>query len=472
MRPVSLDEIRRAIHGRWRTSPTTGSVSAVSIDTRTAKGGDLFVAIKGDTHDGHAYLATAAGAGCEAAIVRLDVPLDDELLKQFPGGVIGVADTITALGELGAMWRGQMAAEVVAVTGSVGKTTVKRMIHHILSRRLTGSDSPKSFNNNIGVPLTLLAVAPKDDYVVCELGSNAPGEIATLTKIVKPGVAVITSVGPSHLERLQSVERVAVEKASILSELRPAGLAVVWADSPELARAIKPYEGGHIIRFGASDQADLRLTDHTSLGLTQRFQVNGHLWVDLPLPGRHNAMNALAALAVARRFGFEEHQAAAALADFQAPQMRMDARTFGEVTLINDCYNANPMSMAAALDVLSHMPAKRRVFVAGEMRELGESGPEYHRTLGRGIAQGGIELLITVGALGRYIHEGAAEVAGPSLATRTYDSAERAAGDVPQWLTPGDVVLVKASRAVGLERVAESVAAAATGGLEKKSLRR
>lgn len=462
MKPMGVEEVRRAMQGRWKAAPRlpASGVEGVSIDSRTAKVGDLFVAIAGERFDGHAFVSQAADAGCAAAIVAADAEVAAEVAQRFPGGVIGVADPAAGLAALASWWRNAMVAKVIGITGSAGKTTVKRMVHHVLSRRLRGSASPKSFNNHLGVPLTILGAGAADDYVVAELGTNAPGEIAALTRVARPDVAVITSVGASHLEKLVSVERVAVEKAAILADLPEDGLAVLWADSPELDRACKGFSGKRI-RFGAADDADLRLTGYTCDGLTQRFEVNGRLWVDLPLPGRHNAMNALAAFAVARRFGLDEQEAAAALADFRAPEMRMDVRRVGPVTLINDAYNANPLSMAAALEVLSRLSADRKVLVFGEMRELGPEGPALHRQLGRQAAEVA-DVLVAVGPLGRHVLDGAAAADGKGLEMRYFCTASEAAQAVPQWLRPGDAVLVKGSRAVGLERVAEAVAAAGT----------
>jgi len=215
VKTLMLEEIRRAVRGRYRTAAEALAVSGVTIDSRTAKAGDLFVAIRGERFDGHDFLTQAASAGCVSAVVRMDAPLPEALRKRFGGPIIGVEDTTTALGLLGAHHRRVVPAAVVGVTGSNGKTTVKRMIHHILSRKMAGTCSPKSFNNSIGVPLTLLDVSAGDDYVVCEIGSSAPGEIAQLAAIVRPNVAVITSVAPTHLEKLGSLAGVAVEKASI-----------------------------------------------------------------------------------------------------------------------------------------------------------------------------------------------------------------------------------------------------------------
>jgi UDP-N-acetylmuramoyl-tripeptide--D-alanyl-D-alanine ligase len=472
----------------------------VSTDSRSARKGDLFVAIKGEKFDGHQFVAQAAGNGCCAAIVSADYQPQAQAAQLLPGGVIGVADTTAALAELASFYRGRIAAAVIAVTGSNGKTTCKRMIHHILSRRLTGSCSPKSFNNNIGVPLTLLGSQVGDDYVVCEVGSNAPGEIAALAAIARPDVAVITSVGATHLEKLIDVPRVAVEKASLLGAMDDKGVAIVWADSEHLDKALRQYKQ-RMIRFGASAGADLRLTGYhqeahwqdvgaaksgtrrggpvsSSIGSAckqgegthgqdahatathgqdahatgQRFEINGRLWVKLPMPGRHNAMNALAAIAVAQRMGFTQEQAAGALADFGGTEMRLQWSRYGGIVIINDAYNANPASVLAAADVLSDAAGERRVMVVGDMRELGAGARELHLQTGREISVRKVDMLIGVGELGRCVAEGFAE---SGKASGQFESVEHAMAQLPKAIRPGDVVLIKGSRAMAMERLIE-----------------
>ena len=457
MRAMTLDEVREAVHGRWLARGGVQTVQGVTTDTRSAGAGQLFFALAGQRTDGHEYLAQAAQAGCAAAIVAAGADIPAETLAAFAGGVMAVADTTVALGYLAGRHRKLLSAPaVIGVTGSNGKTTVKRMIHHILSRRLRGTCSPKSFNNNIGLPLTLLGVSPGDDYVICEIGTSAPGEIAALSKIARPNLAVITSVGPAHLERLGSVDRVAVEKASILGSLTDDGLGVIWADSPQLAKAVRYYKC-RLIRFGESSEADLRLTGLAPMGRCQRFQLNGRLWVDLPMPGRHNAMNALAAIAAAQRFGVDQVDSAAALADFGGSAMRLEWIEVGSGALINDAYNANPASMAAAVDVLAGCGHGRKVFVVGDMRELGEQARELHLEVGRTAGRGGVDLVIAVGPLGRYIAEGASEL---GTATAEFETVQAAAKAAAGLVRPGDRVLVKGSRTMGMEDLIPTIRAA------------
>lgn len=457
MIPLSLEELRQAIHGRWLGSASRGRqdllARGVSIDTRTAGGGDLFVALKGENFDGHNFLPQAAKAGCVAGIVEAAFAPSADDLALFKGGLLAVSDAKRALGELGLYHRLKSSAQVIAVTGSNGKTTVKRMIHHILSRRFKGSCSPKSFNNDIGVPLTLLGSNVGDDYVVCEVGTNAPGEIAALGAIARPNIAVITSIGETHLEKLVSLERVAAEKASLLDSLAAEGVAIVWADSDLLDKAVGRYER-KTLRFGVGELAQLRLTRYQPTAQGQRFEINGRVWVDMPLPGRHMAMNALAAIAVAMRMGMDKAEAAAALGDFAGVEMRLQRLALGTLTLFNDAYNANPASMVAAADVLGDQAGRRRVMIAGDMRELGEASQDLHVRTGRQIAQRPVDLVIGVGELGRYIAKGAADAGKPA---RQVETVQSALGEVPGLLQDGDVVLLKGSRAMRMEQLVERI---------------
>ena len=256
MKPLTLEDVRRAILGRWINRDDAVTITGVSTDTRSARAGDLFIALSGERFDGHTFLRQAAEAGCMAAVVQADAAIPPDVATLFRGGLVGVKSTVAALGELAIADRRSQAAHVIAVTGSNGKTTVKRMIHHILSKRLRGSCSPKSFNNEIGVPLTLLAVSPGDDYVVCELGTNNPGEIAHLARMVRADVAVITSLAAAHLERFGDLSRIAAEKASLLGSLSANGVAIIWGDNDLLEKAAAAY-GHRLIHFG--DRKSTRL---------------------------------------------------------------------------------------------------------------------------------------------------------------------------------------------------------------------
>jgi UDP-N-acetylmuramoyl-tripeptide--D-alanyl-D-alanine ligase len=455
VKPLTPEEIRLAVKGTWLATPPDVMIEGVSTDTRTAGPGDLFVAIRGERFDGHDFLPQAAEAGCIAAVVERDRPVGPEVARLFGCGVLAVDDTTEALGRLGAYHRHVTAATAIGVTGSNGKTTVKRMLHHVLRTRLRGTCSPKSFNNAIGVPLTLLGATPGDDYVVCEVGSSAPGEVAALARLVRPQVGVVTSVGEAHLAGLGSLEQVAAEKASILGELADGGLGVVWADSEALDRAARAHDVRQV-RFGESESADVRLTGYKPTETGCRLEINGRLRADLPVGGRHNAVNALAAIAAAQRLGFEREEAATVLASYEPADMRTQRIDAGAIVVINDAYNANPASMLAAARLLAETDARRRVFIAGDMRELGADEVALHERTGRELATTGLDLLIGVGKLGRYIAGAAADAGTPA---EMFDSVDEAAA-VTALLRAGDTVLVKGSRAMRMERLIEPILAA------------
>lgn len=455
----------------------TCSIKRVTTDSRDVRHGDLFVAIRGTRHDGHAFVVAAMNAGATAALVRRDFRRPDELDDRAV--LIAVDDTIAALGRLARYHRQQLAADVVAVTGSNGKTTTREMIAHVLSGRWKGRSSIKSYNNEIGVPLTLLSAEAADAFLVAEVGTNAPGEIAALARLIMPEVAVVTGVGPVHLERLDSVEGVAREKLSLLQAVRAGGCAIVNVDADatrvRLAQMQQPpARGGEpmpkdlkIIAVGQHESADLRLTslrpaDH---GVGTEFVVNGKLTYRLTVPGAHNAVNALAAIAVGRRFGLTDTAIAERLATFSLPAMRLEqhrvpwrnGRRHGEICVINDAYNANPASVMAALDVLRSQTVGspgRRVAVLGEMRELGAQAAELHDRIAREVVSAGIDVLVAVGAHAERMAAVIQREAAGRVETHALADADVAAKRIGGLCRPGDVVLIKGSRALGLEKVA------------------
>jgi UDP-N-acetylmuramoyl-tripeptide--D-alanyl-D-alanine ligase len=457
MKQLRVEEVRSIALG-WRLSPGIDTmVTGVSTDSRTARPGDAFIAIKGEKFDGHDYLAQAAQAGCVLAVVQREAGVDKDLAESFPGGVIGVADPIRALADIAEHQRKTLSATVVAVTGSNGKTTVKNMIHHILSRRLKGLSSPKSYNNEVGVPVTLLATDGTEDYVVCELGTNAPGEIANLARICKPDVAVITGISPAHLEKLGTLERVASEKSSVLGALKQRGLGIINGDYDLLQRSAKAYER-RVVTFGESPGCALQLTAYESEGLSGcAYELNGRLKQRLALPGKHNALNALAAIAAAQRFGFSQDESAEALESFRGVGMRWEIRELAEITLVNDAYNANPASLRGAAEILAGFgPRRRKVMVAGDMLELGEQGPDLHKQMGKELADLGIDVVVGVGELGSLVAESAGQAGAESVQLADTQAAAEAICDL---LVEGDVVVLKGSRAMALETLVEPIVA-------------
>ncbi|HZW10285.1 MAG TPA: UDP-N-acetylmuramoyl-tripeptide--D-alanyl-D-alanine ligase [Phycisphaerales bacterium] len=446
------ESVRDAVGGAWLTPP--GRAPAIgggaAIDTRAIEPGQVFFALRGERTDGHRFLGQALGAGAAAAVI--DSP---DAAGDLPPGlpVLRVPDARAALGRLAARYRRALSpARFIAVTGSNGKTTTTRMIDACLRTGLRGRCSAKSFNNDLGVPLTILAARPDDQYVICEVGMNAPGEIEPLSAIIRPHVAVITSIGRAHLEAMGSLGAIAAEKAALASHLEPGGLVVLNADAP----ALQPWRErfGRVVTFGAASDAGLRVSGVTERENGISFVLDGRSEFSLPVLGAHNAANAAAAIAVARELGLADEAVRAALAGFQPAEMRLVRTRLGSIEIINDAYNANPDSMAAALRTLrAAAPASaRRVAVLGDMLEMGAAGPDAHRDLGRLIAQTRpASLVILVGPL--------AALAAEPLASAGIDVARLPDLDAPGaaaaagLLREGDCVLLKGSRGMRLERL-------------------
>jgi len=448
MKPLFLDEIRDSMGGRSLAEPPAITISGVSTDTRNLSTGEVFFAIRGEHFDGHDFLAQAFDKGA-AATVAEHVP--EDLAANYASRVIVVDDTVRALGRLASYYRNELACTVIAVTGSNGKTTTKELIHHVLSKYYRGRRSQKSFNNHIGVPLTLLSGEPGDQFLVAEAGSNRPGEIDYLGSIIRPDVAVITNVSEAHLESFDSIEHVASEKASLANHVRPGGAIIVNGDRELLLRTVS-HPQAMVISFGQSDANDLRVTDLKTTPKGVEFIVNNRFEFFLPVLGRHNAVNCLAAIACARRMGLEMAQIASSLQDFRLPDMRLQIEHIGEMVVLNDAYNSNPASMLSALEVLAELPAAgRRVFFCGEMLELGRDSEQYHRQLGRRIGCSSVTVLVAIGSQAPAIAEEAISAGLSRKNVWTFKDVEEAKSQLGGMIRCGDVILIKGSRAVGME---------------------
>ncbi|MBK8914327.1 MAG: UDP-N-acetylmuramoyl-tripeptide--D-alanyl-D-alanine ligase [Phycisphaerales bacterium] len=462
---LTLAEIIDAIRGKPRGDMPGGSVTAVATDSRSVQRGELFFALRGERFDGHAFVFDVLRAGAIAAVVE-DAQADALTRELRERGVaeprlIGVPDVPAALGRLGAYHRRQISATVIAVVGSNGKTTTKAMIDHVLADGRRGRCSPKSFNNAIGVPLTLLSAQAADEYLVVEIGTNAPGEIAALAALVQPDAAVLTSLSEEHLEGLRDLDGVASEECSVFAALSSGGFAAINIDAPQV-RGHLPTGGATIVTFGTAANADLRVSHAEYVPPWLNFTLNGKFRYRLPIPGVHNALNAAGAVAVARRLGMEHERIAARLETFKAPPMRSELMQLGGVTLINDAYNANPRSALAAIDSIEAVPtAGRRIVVFGEMRELGARSAALHRQVAERLAGGRVDHVLLVGAAGALMKDAFADprLFGPKLdLCSDVDSCRERLRQVVQ---DGDVVLLKGSRAVGLERLVEALSPAA-----------
>ena len=455
MKPASLQTICTAVGGRLLTPGATVAtpLSVVCTDTRLLQPGCVFVAIKGDRYDGHKFLSQAAQGGAVTAIIQ-DVPAET-----YPTlNLVLVENTRVALGKLASWARNQMTGKIIGVAGSNGKTSTKYLIDSVLSTRLSGTMSPKSFNNDIGVPLTILPADPVQDYLVLEIGTNHPGEIARLAQMATPDIGVITNCGAEHLEFLGDLRGVRQENSSLLTGMRPRGMIAVNGDDHDLVAAVSQY-GGKVITFGFEEKNDFFATDVRCDDTGTRFFLNkGRKEIFVPMLGKHAACNALAAIAVARRLGLTDDAIIEGLATARKPDMRLQLVNVEGVSVLNDAYNANPNSMRAALDTVTALPARgRRIAVLGDMRELGQSSERYHRELGDFAAKCKLDLLGCVGEQSALLAESAERAGMPVGAIAKFPDARTAANAVPGWLKEGDLVLLKASRGIGLELVAQAI---------------
>ncbi|WP_293863137.1 UDP-N-acetylmuramoylalanyl-D-glutamyl-2,6-diaminopimelate--D-alanyl-D-alanine ligase [uncultured Alsobacter sp.] len=401
------EALARAMTAR-AAGPAPRAATGVSIDTRTLEPGDLFFAIRGDNRDGHDFVAAALERGAAAAVVAPDRA--DEFARI--GRVWVVEDVLAAMVALGQAARERTAARIAAITGSVGKTGSKEALRTILDRQGATHASVASYNNHWGVPLSLARMPGESAYGIFEIGMNNAGEIAPLVAMVRPHAALVTTVEPVHLENLGSIEAIADEKASIYGGLVAGGAAIVNRDNPQFERMLataKASPAGRIVTFGEHEAADVRLVrliPMADMSVVEARVHGEHVTYRLGSPGRHVALNSLGVLATALELGADLALCAIAFADVTPPsgrgaQIRLVAPG-GEITLLDESYNANPASMRAAFDVLAQTPVGlrgRRVVVLGDMLELGPDGPAMHAGLARSIIDNGIDVVYAAGPL-------------------------------------------------------------------------
>lgn len=459
MRSLTLHEVVEALQGKPLGELPEICVRSVCTDSRQVEPESLFFAIRGDKFDGHDYVDAALASGAVAAVVDCGDKLPPALLES--GRIIGVPDSIAALGRLASWYRRTTAAQVIAVLGSNGKTTTKDLIGHVLASKFPGRAAKASFNNAIGVALTLLSAEPADEFLVVEIGTNHPGEIAALSRMVRPDFAVVTSIAEEHLEGFGDIDGVAAEEFSFLPLMT--GRAVVAIS--QQAAAYLPKRTPKTVRlltYGFDTEAQLMATEPTIADNLQTFAVNNRFPYRLKLLGRHNAANALAAIAIAQCFRMEHAEIAKALESAAAPPMRLARRSLSTMTLINDAYNANPGSMKAAFDSLADLEAAgygRRILILGDMRELGDAASRCHEAVGREAGRSCAHTIVAVGAFARHVADGAVQTAGTRKRIYSYPTLSALERKLPDLLRPGDQILLKASRGVGLERIVPTIEA-------------
>lgn len=423
-----------------------------SIDSRTVQPGELFFAVKGERLDGHDFVHQALERGAVSAVVRKDQ------LARFPVKtcLLAVDDTLHALQTLATAVRRMWGKPVVGVTGSAGKTTTKEAIAHVLSSRYRVLKSEGNFNNHFGLPLMLLKLEPEHDMAVIEMGMSHAGEISALAKIAQPEIGVVTVVAPVHLEYFDSLASIARAKYELIESLPAGGIAVLNADDEYVSQFGRDFNG-KVVMYGTRANADIRAEQMQSRGAEgSEFDVvvNGvRERAALPLVGTHNISNALAAVAVGFERGITLAEAVASLATMRAADKRGQVVQLGNIRVINDCYNSNPKALEAMVDALAAMPAKRRIVVAGEMLELGPAGEKMHQAAGQHIAEKKIDVLIGVRGLAQPMVE-AAKTKG--MQAEFVATPEEAGEWLARQSREGDVVLLKASRGVKLEKALET----------------
>lgn len=433
-------------------------ITGISIDSRTIRNGELFVAIRGDRFDGHDFVQDALQKGAWGAVVERSALEQKYVSLGGKQNVFPVEDTLLSLQEMSMRHRRKFTLPLVAITGSNGKTTTKEMAARILREAGPVLRNEGNLNNHIGVPLTLLKMTRDHRAAVIEMGMSAAGEIALLAHLAAPTVGVITNVGPAHLEFLGSMDNVARAKGELLRGMPQQGTAVLNADD-DYCGMFRELFGGTVRTFGLDRPADVagRIAgqgpDHTDIVIAAG---GASAPVRLRTVGKHNVRNALAAAAAALAAGLPLGAVQRGLGAFEPVAMRSELRSYGGRTVLADCYNANPASMQAALETIAALRGRGRVIaVLGDMLELGQGSPEQHREVGGAAARLGIDLLITVGPLSTHIAAGAREKGMAADRVIEAGSTAAAAGLLRSLSRSGDVVLVKGSRGMKMESVLE-----------------
>ncbi len=466
----------RAARGSWLTpaavaKATGGEVvqrgqaaATVTTDSRSDCTGKLFVALRGQNHDAHAFVADAIAAGATGLLV--DRPRHElaeferaAALRSAAPFVVRVADTGTALLDLAAEHRRRHRAKVIGITGSCGKTSTKEWLGAVLASAMATVRSPGSFNNQIGVPLTLFAIEPGTKAAVVEIGTNAPGEIAQLSAIARPDVGIVTCVAPAHLEGLGSLEGVAREKAALPASLPEDGLCILNGDDAA-CRAMAAVTKAEVQFTSVSRATDWFATDVRFHSLGTTFLLQGERPVTLPRLGTHNVYNALAVIAAASRLGVAEEDVLRALAAVPSAARRLEPKLVAGITVFDDTYNMNPQSAAAALQAMAGLAAGgRRIAVFGAMRELGTHSERLHRDLGTEVVRSSQDLLVCVGDDAAPIAEGALAAGMAAARIHRVADVDAAFALLRGLVREGDRILCKASRKVALDRLVDRLVA-------------
>ena len=451
---LSLSKIAEIITAQVETAASAVNqeqAQGYSIDSRTIGKGELFFAVKGERLDGHDYVEAALQKGAIAAVIA------KEHQHRYPANtsVLAVDDTLTALQSLATAVRRIWGKPLIGITGSAGKTTTKEAIAHVLSSKFRVLKSEGNFNNHFGLPLMLLKLEPDHDLAVIEMGMSHAGEIRALAKIAQPEIGVVTNVAPVHLEFFDSIAGIARAKYELVESLPPNGTAILNADDEYVSQFGRDFKG-KVITYGIRAKAAVRAENVRLQGTEgSAFDVvtiDSRHPAGLQLVGEHNILNALAAVAVGVTRGMTLAESVAALATLAPADKRGQVVHLGNITVVNDCYNSNPKALEAMIHALAAMKATRRIVVAGEMLELGPAAEEMHRTAGAQVGESKVDVLVGVRGLAKAMVEGARQAGTQAEFVSTPEEAG-------QWLAretrDGDVVLLKASRGVKLEKALE-----------------
>lgn len=452
MKEMRAAEVCRAVDGQLSADGNI-IIRSVSTDSRAIKPGSLFVAIKGERFDGHDFIRDAMDRGAVLVMAEKGSPL--------PGGVpaVLVDDTLKALGKLAEYHRSRFNIPVVAVTGSVGKTSTKEMIAAALSAKLKVHKTKGNFNNEIGLPLSVLELDDTYQAAVFEMGMRGFGEIDYLSRIAKPDVAVITNIGISHIERLGSRQNILKAKLEILHWMKDDGVVILNGDD-ELLSGLRGLLRQKTLFYGMDESCDVRAVDLLSKGeegvsFSVVYSNREHRYF-VPAPGIHNVQNALAAIATAMVLGLDEEAVEKGLISYSGDRMRMNIMDVDGIKVINDAYNAAPASVGSALKVLCEIGSDRRKWaVLGDMLELGDWAEQAHRDIGIQVAESGIDFLIGIGELARWYVEGALDHGMPMENARLFQNADDAQAYISQRISKGDVILFKGSRKMQLDVLAD-----------------
>ncbi|MEW6685036.1 MAG: UDP-N-acetylmuramoyl-tripeptide--D-alanyl-D-alanine ligase [Candidatus Edwardsbacteria bacterium] len=457
MEEISLKEVLKATGGilkqKEKTKEMERSVRGVSIDSRTIKPGEVFVAIKGPHFDGHQFVEEALSKRASAAIVS------QESLKKIESSrpIVVVKDTLAALQELARYYRKKFNLTVIAVTGTNGKTTTKEMIATVLSPKYKTLKSEGNLNNQYGIPLTLFNLSPAYQICVLEMGMSALGEIAQLCELALPSIGVITNIAEAHLEFLKNIDNIARAKAELLHALPAKGFAILNADDKRVMAKAKETKA-KIITFGIKQKAEVKVKQISEESFQTIFLLEDDTEILLSLLGRHNIYNALAAIATAKVLGITTKEVTETLQNFKPAKLRMEHTFLSGIEIINDAYNANPTSMKLALEVLSNLPSKgRKIAVLGDMLELGPQSQTYHKEIGKFISSLKFSLLLTVGQEAKYISEEALKHGMKKTSVWHFSQNKEAVEFLKDFLVEKDLVLVKGSRKMRLEEIIEDL---------------